>query len=81
MMEEGAKLQNHLTEFNILMAQVFNAREKLKNKEKVFLLLRSLPNRYKLLIHIVLIEKKTLNLKNVTTILMENDRWLELKNN
>lgn len=79
MMEEGVKLHNHLTKFNISMAQVVNAQEKLKDEEKVLLLLRSLPKSYKLLVQTMLVGETTLNLKDVNTILLENYRWLESK--
>lgn len=46
-MKEGAKLHNHLAEFNILMAQLVNVGDKLDGKEKVILLPRSLSKSYK----------------------------------
>lgn len=55
--------------------------ETLEDEERALFLLRSLLKLYKLLIYSILVSKKTLNLKNVTHVLLENSKWLELKSN
>lgn len=79
MMKEVAKLHSHLVKFNMLIVQVVNAGEKLENEENALFLLRSVPKSYNLLVQTLLVDKTTLNLNDVTKLLLESYRRLESK--
>lgn len=75
-MGEGTSIHKHLSEFNMLSTQVKNTGDKIKSEEEALLLLTSLPKSYKNLVQSILVGKTTLKLKDVTNVLLENDRFL-----
>ncbi|GKU99881.1 hypothetical protein SLEP1_g12661 [Rubroshorea leprosula] len=76
-MVEGTNIHKHLSDFNMMVTQVVNARDILEEEEKALLLLASLPKSYKSLVQSMLVGKTTMVMKDVTTILLENNKFLE----
>ncbi|GKV36238.1 hypothetical protein SLEP1_g44387 [Rubroshorea leprosula] len=75
-MAEGTNIHKHLSDFNMMVTQVVNAGDILEEEEKGLLLLASLPKSYKSLVQSMLVGKTTLVMKYVTSMLLENDKFL-----
>ncbi|GKU88913.1 hypothetical protein SLEP1_g3122 [Rubroshorea leprosula] len=75
-MVEGTNIHKHLFDFNMMVTKVVNAGDILEEEEKALLLLASLPKSYKSLVQSMLVGKTTLVMKNVTSMLLENDKFL-----
>ncbi|GKV34845.1 hypothetical protein SLEP1_g43187 [Rubroshorea leprosula] len=75
-MAEGTNIHKHLSDFNMMVTQVVNAGDILEEEEKALLLLTSLPKSYKSLVQSMLVGKTTLVMKYVTSMLLENDKFL-----
>ncbi|GKU97662.1 hypothetical protein SLEP1_g10776 [Rubroshorea leprosula] len=75
-MAEGTNIHRHLSNFNMMVTQVVNAGDVLKEEEKALLLLASLPKSYKSLVQSMLVGKTTLVMKDFTSMLLENDKFL-----
>ncbi|GKV48650.1 hypothetical protein SLEP1_g55450 [Rubroshorea leprosula] len=73
---EGTNIRKHLFDFNMMATQVVNARDILEEEEKALLLLAFLPKSYKSLVQTMLVDKTTLVMKDVTSMLLENDKFL-----
>ncbi|GKV43368.1 hypothetical protein SLEP1_g50668 [Rubroshorea leprosula] len=74
-MAEGINNHKHLSDFNMMVTQVVNARDIFEEEEKALLLLASIPKSYKSLVQSILAGKTTLVMKDVTTMLLENDKF------
>ncbi|GKU94029.1 hypothetical protein SLEP1_g7569 [Rubroshorea leprosula] len=75
-MAEGTNIHRHLSDFNMMVTQVVNAGDVLEEEEKALLLLASLPKSYKSLMQSMLVGKTTLVMKDVISMLLENDKFL-----
>ncbi|GKV41366.1 hypothetical protein SLEP1_g48908 [Rubroshorea leprosula] len=76
-MVEGTNIHKNLFDFNMMVTQVVNAEDILEEEEKALLLLASLPKSYKSLVQSMLVGKTTLVMKDVTTMLLENDKFFK----
>ncbi|GKV22576.1 hypothetical protein SLEP1_g32436 [Rubroshorea leprosula] len=76
-MAEGTNIHKHFSDFNMMVTQVVNAGDILEEEEKALLLLAFLPKSYKSLMQSMLVSKTTLVMKDVTSMLLENDKFLE----
>ncbi|GKV36355.1 hypothetical protein SLEP1_g44496 [Rubroshorea leprosula] len=75
-MAKGTNIHRHLSDFNMMVKEVVNARDVLEEEEKALLLLASFPKSYKSLVQSMLVGKTTLVMKDVTSMLLENDKFL-----
>ncbi|GKV48512.1 hypothetical protein SLEP1_g55320 [Rubroshorea leprosula] len=75
-MAESTNIHRHLSDFNMMVTQVVNARDVVEEEEKALLLLASLSKSYKSLVQSMLVGKTTLVMKDVTSMLLENDKFL-----
>jgi hypothetical protein len=60
-MEEGARFVDHLNFFNKLVTQLISMDENIEEKDKVVILVSSLPSSWEQLVMNILIGKTTLN--------------------
>ncbi|GKV38536.1 hypothetical protein SLEP1_g46439 [Rubroshorea leprosula] len=75
-MAEGTNIHKHLFDFNMMVTKVVNVGGILEEEKKALLLLTSLPKPYKSLLQSMIVGKTTLVMKDVTTMLLENDKFL-----
>ncbi|KAL8125785.1 hypothetical protein AgCh_013171 [Apium graveolens] len=76
-MEEDGDLRDHLNRFNGLINQLNNLDEKLKDEDKVVLLLVSLPKKYNTVMTSLLVGKTKLDLDETIVILLEAERLMK----
>ncbi|GKU97083.1 hypothetical protein SLEP1_g10265 [Rubroshorea leprosula] len=76
-MAKGTNIHKHLFHFNIKVMQVVNAKDILEKEKKALLSLASLPKSYKSLVQSMLMGETTLVMKDVTTMLLEDNKFLE----
>ena len=75
-MEEGAKLELHLDEFNMILTELSTLDVKIEEKDKVLLLLAALHVSYDQIVTTLLFGKDTLRHDEVIIALLLNEsRW------
>ncbi|KAL8113644.1 hypothetical protein AgCh_020822 [Apium graveolens] len=76
-MEEDGDLRDHLNRFNGLINQLNNLDEKLKDEDKVVLLLVSLPKKYNTVMTSLLVGKTKLDLDETIVVQLEAERLMK----
>lgn len=74
-MREGSDLNDHINEFCRLTTQLLNIDVKLEEEDKALLLLSSLPESLSTLQTTLLVGKSTLSVDDVTSALLDSDRF------
>ena len=72
-MNEGESVQEHLSNFQKILMNLFSIGEKVKKKIKALVLLSSLFSLFESLTIALLIEKSTIKMDKITFILFQNE--------
>jgi len=80
-MRECTNSLSHLNMFNVLITQLANLGVKIEEEDKAILLLNSLPSSYDNLVTTILYDKTTIELKDVISALLLNEKMREKPEN
>ena len=70
-MDERQNVQEHLSYFQKILIDLLSVGEKVEEKTKALILLASLPPSYKSLMITLLVEKSTIKMDKVTTMILQ----------
>lgn len=77
-MVEGTSLKNHLDEYNKLLLNLANVDVDIDGKNKVLILIYSLPKSFEHIITTMLYEKEIINLEEIEITLLSNELRLKV---
>ena len=72
-MNEGQSVQEHLSNFQKNLTDLLSIGEKVEEKIRMLVLLASLPHSYESLVTALLVEKSTIKMDEVTTVILQNE--------
>ncbi len=79
-MEEGNDVRDYLNKFNKLITQLASVDVRVEDEDKAFQLITFLPPSYKSLVIALIVERETLKVEEVTTVLLDDDKFKKRDN-